>query len=84
MSLSSTSQAPLSTIQFLQSRTVSILEPVNSEKDDAILGTATDTRATTALNVTTCFSLRLFYLLFMCAYMCLYVLNCLFGYLYWD
>ena len=66
-SRSSTSQAPFSTIQILQNRTVPILEPVNLEEDDYILGTATDTRATTALNVTTYFSLGLFSLLFMCA-----------------
>lgn len=52
-SRSTTSQAPRSTIQILQSRIVSILEPVNLERSDAILDTATRVRAATALNATT-------------------------------
>jgi len=52
-SLSSTSQAPHSTIQVLQRRTVMILERVNLEEDNAILGTTTDTHASTALNAMT-------------------------------
>ena len=52
VSRSSTSQAPHSTIQVLQSQIVMILEPVNLEEDDAILGTSTETRATTVLNAT--------------------------------
>lgn len=52
-SRSATSQAPCSTIQILQSRTVLILEPVNPEGSDAILDTATGVRAaTTALDAT--------------------------------
>ncbi|KEH16013.1 hypothetical protein MtrunA17_Chr2g0305651 [Medicago truncatula] len=50
---SSTSQAPRSTIQILQNRTVLILKPVNHEGDDVILGTATNSRATTVLNAKT-------------------------------
>ena len=53
MSCSSTAQAPRSTIQILQSRTVSILEPLNPGGSNAILDTATGVRTATALNVTT-------------------------------
>jgi hypothetical protein len=51
-SRSSTSQAPRSMIQILQSRTVLILKPVNPEGSDAILGTAIGVRAATTLNAT--------------------------------
>jgi len=47
---SSTSQAPRSMIQVLQSQTVPILKPVNSKEDDVILDTTIDTHATTVSN----------------------------------
>jgi len=49
-SRSATSQAPWSTIQILQSQTVSIIELVNPKGSDDILDTKTGVHATTALN----------------------------------